>query len=54
MRSYLFLASDFAEALHFSEEFAVLYSYKLKALGEEKIDDFEGAFYPGRKKNTYF
>ena len=30
-----------------SEQLAVLYSYKLKALGQEDINDFEGAFYPG-------
>jgi len=39
-------ASDFAEALIASEQLAVLYSYKLKALGQEEIQDFEGAFYP--------
>jgi len=39
-------ASDFAEALMASEQLAVLYSYKLKALGQEDINDFEGAFYP--------
>ena len=49
-----FLASDFAEALMASEQLAVLYSYKLKALGEEDVYDFEGIFYPGFKNSIMF
>ena len=37
-----------------SEQLAVLYSYKLKALGEKDIYAFDGVFYPGFKNSLIF